>query len=330
MITPKQKIDLMRTYEASPGAAFLNGLELIRQELLAAVRDSAGASEERITALVAERIAAAESGLADKVVLQHVDRLKGDPGDPADPEEVARILAPQVVSKAAAVAEDTARAVIVQPADGATPRKFVDYFTPGEVAAMKEEILAAATPRKGKHYLTNADVEEMARAVIERMPPDADEGVTMDDVRKFVEESLPRREEITAEKIVGLINSLPAGAAIQIDASRIRNLPRAARGKYHAAHGGGDTVLAGSNVTITTNADGTKTISATGGGAIKTSATAADGSARVFAVDSRPAKVYADNSVFFENLAPGDGGGYTYSAGFITLFFPPQNYVKYE
>lgn len=68
----------------------------------------------------------------------------------------------------------------------------------------------------------------------------------------------------TGSQIVEKINS--SGPADLIDASRIKNLPTASKGKSGKyMHGGGDVVAAGTNITIATSSTGVKTISASGG-----------------------------------------------------------------
>ncbi len=113
-------------------------------------------------------------------------------------------------------------------------------------------------------------------------------------VRDYIVKNKPEPKIDTPEEIVGKINasSKKIGAHViegiptpeevvdaiknlkgndRIDISHIRNgenLARIAQGRMNDQryHGGGDTVIAGTNVTITTNANGQKVINSTGGG----------------------------------------------------------------
>lgn len=100
-------------------------------------------------------------------------------------------------------------------------------------------------------------------------------------------------------------------------------------GKHYgtaAVRGGGDTVTAGSNVTITTNANGQKVISASSGGvgAWSTPAEAVNGVTTVFTVTAEPTDVVSDGVLLYP------GVGYTYAALQITLTNPPGIFVRYR
>lgn len=98
--------------------------------------------------------------------------------------------------------------------------------------------------------------------------------------------------------------------------------------KNHGAyiHGGGDTVAAGSNVTITTNSAGAKVINAaTASGTWSTPPETPDGVTTVFTVGaSAPTDVVADGIQYYE------GAGYTYAASQITFDSAPTQYVRYR
>lgn len=91
-------------------------------------------------------------------------------------------------------------------------------------------------------------------------------------------------------------------------------------------HGGGDTVAAGTNVTITTNSAGSKVISAaSGSGSWSTPPETPNGSTTVFTVAATPpTDVVADGIQFY------DGVGYTYAGSQITFDNPPTQYVRYR
>ncbi len=94
--------------------------------------------------------------------------------------------------------------------------------------------------------------------------------------------------------------------------------------KQAGQHGGGDTVTAGSNVTITTDSNGKKVISAsTGAAAPLTPTGTVNGSNTVFTVLSEPSSVIADGITYFA------GAGYTYLALTITMDTAPSQYIRY-
>lgn len=95
--------------------------------------------------------------------------------------------------------------------------------------------------------------------------------------------------------------------------------------KQAGQHGGGDTVEAGTNITITATTDGKKRIDATGGvGTWSTPPETPDGTTTVFTVTAEPTDVVADGIQMF------DGVGYTYAALQITFTNAPSLYVRYR
>lgn len=90
--------------------------------------------------------------------------------------------------------------------------------------------------------------------------------------------------------------------------------------------GGGDTVVAGTGVTITDTVNGNKRISASGGvGAWQTPVESPNGVITTFTVGgSAPTDVVADGASFYQ------GAGYSYAAGQITFDNPPAQYVRYR
>lgn len=110
-------------------------------------------------------------------------------------------------------------------------------------------------PVKGKDYLTKGDEDLLVLRVLSRIKTPKDGETPIVDYDKIIEEAV---EKLKADKkldwrdIGGLENEL----------SSYRN--QLAR-KQAGQHGGGDTVVAGTNVTITALPNGTKEISATGG-----------------------------------------------------------------
>ncbi len=138
-------------------------------------------------------------------------------------------------------------------------------------------------------------------------------------------------KNMTPEDIVSLINSLPVASKFQIDASHIANLPKASRGKAQK-HGGGDTVAAGTGVTISRDSNGVVTISSSGGiGAWSTppETPASDGSVKIFTVGiTTPTDVLADGTIY------PSGTVWTFLAGQITISIGggagPTQFIRYR
>lgn len=132
----------------------------------------------------------------------------------------------------------------------------------------------------------------------------------------------------TAEEIKNKLETLVGDS--RLDAGAIKNLPQFTQRVIERVGGGfvETPLVDSSGRLLSKDAFGRIVINVSS--TPTNSTTTVDGATMVFAVTSRPVKVYVDGGVYFEQLVPGDGGSYTYSAGFITLFFIPQAYVKYE
>jgi len=92
--------------------------------------------------------------------------------------------------------------------------------------------------------------------------------------------------------------------------------------------GGGDTVVAGSGITISDNGLGQKVINASGGSTGSTEWLTPTGDVDamnvVFGVASEPNEVLSDGIVYVS------GQGYSYGGGNITLSVPPSQYIRYR
>lgn len=119
------------------------------------------------------------------------------------------------------------------------------------------------TPTKGKDYNTKEDQEAFLMKILARIrtPKDGQDAVI--DEEKIIDEIINR-----IQKDKKLKTSDIAGLNEEI-ASYRNQLAR----KQAGQHGGGDTVVAGTNITIDTNANGTKTINSTGGVSLETDGT---------------------------------------------------------
>lgn len=128
-----------------------------------------------------------------------------------------------------------------------------------EEKIIREVLSKIPLPANGKDGKDgkNADEEKIIRRIVASLPPQ--ENVDYELVIKEVLKRIPRPEDgkdgspDTGDIIIEKINV----ATEKIDASRIKNLPKSRRG---TKQGGGDIVVAGDNITIVRNSDGTKTI----------------------------------------------------------------------
>lgn len=111
-------------------------------------------------------------------------------------------------------------------------------------------------PVKGKDYFTKADKEEVLRETLARIrqPKDGENAVV--DQEKIAELAVALIRE---KKLLGIADV--NGVSEEMSSYRHQMAMRQA-----GQHGGGDTVVAGTNILITSNSNGTKTISATGMG----------------------------------------------------------------
>lgn len=168
-------------------------------------------------------------------------------------------------------------------APGEAPIKGVHYFdgepgAPADETAIEKRVLASVlpkipkvkdgvTPKKGVDYHTESDIKDIVRrstAVVLsniRQPKDGETPVidhakiAEDVVKKIIEEKL-----LKPEHIHGLTSEI---------ASYRNQLAGKVYGRDTQVRGGGDTIAAGTNVTIS-NVNGVKTISASGGSGFTT------------------------------------------------------------
>lgn len=156
--------------------------------------------------------------------------------------------------------------------------------------------------------------------------PEIDYNRIKADVMALIEIRDGKDAQVDYNKIIGLIkkslkvNDIP-GLRGEIDSYRNQlALSGKVYGKDTWARGGGDTVKAGTGVTITPNGDGQKVISATSSGiVIITVSGVIDDSNTVFTSASQPTLLNI-NGAFYQKT----GGAITwsYSAGTITLSSP--------
>lgn len=282
-MTPQEKLQFMRQAELNPGLAMLTMLELLRKET---------------QTMVIQEVARAESALPDKVVLKHIEKLKGDKGDQGDMANEEMVV--QRV-------KDLVLSLMPKPKDGEPG------FTP-----TKDELLTLIIPLipqvKDGYTPTTDELKRIIQPLIPtiELPESPTEEELSIIIRPIVSKLMP--QSITLEQVLDTIASDPS---FKIDASKITGLPRTQKsGKYY--HGGGDTVVAGTNISISRNTStGVVTISSTGGvgpWSTPTESPKNDGSVLIFTVGtSPPVDVVGDGLNKYLTI------DYTYSSPTITF-----------
>lgn len=147
---------------------------------------------------------------------------------------------------------------VLSPEDFMPYVEYIIHMVKRDLPVPKDGIngIDAVTPVRGIDYHTEADKKELVDHVVSRIPKPKD-GIS----------PVIDQEQLASSIIAQILNGKMlkkehvAGLQQEIDAYR----SQFARDKGYV-HGGGDTVVAGSGVTIVPNANGTKTISASGGG----------------------------------------------------------------
>lgn len=181
---------------------------------------------------------------------------------------------------------------------GKTPR--VDYNVLATV--LKKHL---KTPEDGKDAVV--DYEKIISGVVARMPkpkvntPAVDHGYIIEEVSKKV-----KAPEIDPMSIIDMIMKLPKGKGLatkHIDG--LEQTMQAYKNQLGRGylHGGGDTIRAGTGISIGVNTDGTKTINSTGGTTIysDTLIGTINGSNKVFTVANiitSALALYLANSIY--------------------------------
>lgn len=192
-----------------------------------------------------------------------------------------------------------------------TPRKGTDYFTPGEIrdfaAAIEARIQVpkdgkdgadGATPVRGKDYWNEQDRLAVIKDVLTliRAPKDGKDAVLTEGMILAAIQSLPEdKRPLTKADIEGYRQTISA-LSHQV-----------------GMRGGGDTIKAGTNVTVTTDSNGNKVISASGSGGVNFETPTGSGTS--FTVANEPLYIIVNGVTYFE------GHGYSYAALTITLDF---------
>jgi len=213
--------------------------------------------------------------------------------------------------------------------DGKTPKKGVDYFTAEEIQKLSTDILRLATPKKGEDYFTDEEKQEIidATAKIAAEMARPIKGVDYDDGKDGINGTNGKNGEPGKDAVLPDIAQL---ASLVIDTIRkekrllLSDLRDGGAVKYNKKdqrwHGGGPTLDAGTNITIVTNADGTTTISATGGAGLNPQVP-------VGAIDSsNTTYTYTGtlNALYLNGIFQTPTTDYSVAGQTITMVYPPS------
>jgi hypothetical protein len=175
------------------------------------------------------------------------------------------------------------------------------------------------TPVKGVDYNTKADKEEITLGVLARIrQPKDSEKVVIDEeqIAKKAAELIKKQGMLETKDIKGLSGEI----------SSYRNQLAM---KQAGQHGGGDTVVAGSGITITPLSNGTKEISATGGGGgmnVEVPAGLVDSSNVTFTFTAAPKIIVTDTGTYVNEALMQNPGmsGFTLAGLVATLPLAPN------
>lgn len=260
---------MMRLYETSPGAAFLNAIGMINERvdsMLAEERKRIDEKEKELTDLIKEL---SKQPKLPPELMAKIRSVRGLPGPmgPEGPEGKQGI--PGTASK-----------------------------IPGPVGPEGKQGIGLPGPEGKPGPVGPASV--IPGPMGPPGPPGSD-GKDAEPVK------IP-------DLVIAVIEELKGGNN-RLSAEHILNLPTRTRGKY--LHGGGDTVVAGSGVTVTPNTNGTKTISASGSAASFVNNEIVSGSGTAFTLTNTP--ISGSEHLFAKGQRLFGGGiDYTISGGSIT------------
>lgn len=165
---------------------------------------------------------------------------------------------------------------------------------------------------------TSVNFEEVIKAVLGKItiPKNGENGKDAFITEKHIEKiatiaarkvKIPEIKQIDAMSVIEEIQKMPAGK--RISSAHIDGLEQtlsAFRSQLSRGylHGGGDTVVAGNNITITKNANGTKTISSTGAGGSNFQIPASglvNGTNKTFTWTANPNIIHVDDTDLIQN-----------------------------
>lgn len=260
-MTPQQKIQLMRQAEINPGLALLTMLEFLRKEAKTIVSDEL-ANKDTIDYLKKEL----NRGELPPEIVAKIKAVKGEKGDKGD---AGNTLDENAISHK-----------VFQALLPLVPK------APEPIMPTVPELLSIIKPLIPKAEHGKTPTQQELVSLIKPLIPESeikDEQAEEDKIVAIVKSLLPEYKDISIDDIISKVlikvNDQP------IPASRITGLPKYKKGRLH---GGGDTIVAGSSITIVRNSDGTVTISSTAGGATYVENEVVSGSGTTFTLANTP------------------------------------------
>lgn len=204
------------------------------------------------------------------------------------------------------------------------------------------------TPQKGIDYLTPAEIKVFADYLVSRIkiPKDGDKGepgkdgmVDMDalaaKILKKIPPPIPGKDAVVnIDAIIKQIASRPKGKRLKLSEidgwqeTEEKFLDTVRRTGQAYLHGGGDTVVAGTNITILPGPNGTKIINSSGGssggGLTELTATGlVNSSNQVFTFTTLPTYIVADG-LWFKAKDSNGNNQWTNSGTTVTMVNPPS------
>lgn len=198
---------------------------------------------------------------------------------------------------------------------GYTPQRGIDYFTQEDINEIIKEVLKKATPIKGVHFNDGIDGKDAELPDVEQLVKLA--------VKQIKELKGNDRIELTSirngEQIARALN-YPKVKGV------LKDMPDSLLEGDQRWGGGGDTVVAGTDITITTNATGQKVISAASGFDILIATGTVDGNNTIFTFTQVPTVVVSDG-VWLTQLDNNGNAQWTNVGTTITMNIPPINSI---
>ncbi len=195
-----------------------------------------------------------------------------------------------------------------------TPVLGIDYFTEADVEKMlniltirlgkAQDGTPGYTPVKGKDYFTRDEIEQIAMRAAKYVEPGRPGKDAKMDPEEFLKLFTQKGKKLSTKHIDGLEQTISA------------HYNQLGRNGY--IHGGGDTVQAGSNVTITRNNAGHAVINAPNAGVTYVDNEVVAGSGTNWTLAGTPAAGSEHITVNGQRLTPGAANDYVITGNAIT------------
>jgi hypothetical protein len=227
-LSPKQKLELYRTFQIDPSAGFLYALNLLSNDMESRLKSAMEKIKSENTVEMALKVKEIAIELKkdlpdfDKII----DSIKGVDGEDAKAEDVASILmaSPEFIAM-----------IKGEKGDTPTAEKILELI--------KSQIPAPIKGDRGIQGIPGAEPSDARLiSIITPLIPLVENGETptKEEVKavclEIMKEMMP--EQMSAASLIQEINQLPIDPKNQIDWSRIKGVPQSVRGKIKK-HGGG-------------------------------------------------------------------------------------------